>query len=113
PDKAIDLIDEAAARLKMEIDSKPTALDNVERQIMQLEIEREALRKERDRASSERLSALENEIANLREELNALTARWQKEKDVITQIRTTKASMDEAKVQLEQAERRADLEGAA
>jgi len=113
PDKAIDLIDEAAARLKMEIDSKPTALDNVERQIMQLEIEREALRKERDRASSERLSALENEIANLREELNALTARWQKEKDVITQIRTTKASIDEAKVQLEQAERRADLEGAA
>ncbi len=113
PDKAIDLIDEAAARLKMEIDSKPQALDTVERQIMQLEIEREALKKERDRASRERLDALEGEIANLREELNALTARWQKEKAVIQGIREVKTKIDEAKVQLEQAERRADLEAAA
>ncbi|MBI1256458.1 MAG: ATP-dependent chaperone ClpB [Chloroflexi bacterium] len=113
PDKAIDLIDEAAARLKMEIDSKPTALDRVERQIMQLEIEREALKKERDSASRERLASLENEIGNLREELNALTARWQKEKGVIEGIREAKTKIDEAKVQLEQAERRADLEAAA
>ncbi len=113
PDKAIDLIDEAAARLKMEIDSKPQALDTVERQIMQLEIEREALKKERDKASRERLAAIEGEIANLREELNALTARWQKEKAVIQGIREVKTKIDEAKVQLEQAERRADLEAAA
>jgi ATP-dependent Clp protease ATP-binding subunit ClpB len=113
PDKAIDLIDEAAARLKMEIDSKPTALDNVEREIMQLEIEREALKKERDAASRQRLDALEGEIANLREELNALTARWQKEKATIEGIREAKTRIDEAKVQLEQAERRADLEAAA
>ncbi len=113
PDKAIDLIDEAAARLKMEIDSKPTALDHVEREIMQLEIEREALKKERDKASRERLESLEGEIANLREELNALTARWQKEKQTIEGIREAKSKIDEAKVQLEQAERRADLEAAA
>ncbi|MDL1900609.1 ATP-dependent chaperone ClpB [Anaerolineae bacterium CFX9] len=113
PDKAIDLIDEAAARLKMEIDSKPSALDHVERQIMQLEIEREALRKERDQASLERLADLEEDIANLREDLNALTARWQKEKDAITTIRTIKAQIDEAKNALEIAERHANLEEAA
>ncbi len=113
PDKAIDLIDEAAARLKMEIDSKPQALDTVERQIMQLEIEREALKKERDQASRERLAAIDSEIGNLRENLNALTARWQQEKQVIEGIRATKSKIDEAKVQLEQAERRADLEAAA
>lgn len=113
PDKAIDLIDEAAARLKMEIDSRPSAVDNVERQIMQLEIEREALKKERDKASKDRLGVLENEIANLREELNALTARWQKEKEAIQAIRDIKTRIDEAKVQLEQAERRSDLETAA
>jgi ATP-dependent Clp protease ATP-binding subunit ClpB len=113
PDKAIDLIDEAAARLKMEIDSKPLALETVERHIMQLEIEREALRKERDKASQQRLEALEGEIANLREELSGLTARWQTEKDAIQSIRAIKAQIDEAKVQLEQAERRSDLETAA
>jgi len=113
PDKAIDLIDEAAARLKMEIDSKPLALETVERHIMQLEIEREALRKERDKASQQRLEALENEIANLREELNGLTARWQTEKDAIQSIRDIKTQIDEAKIQLEQAERRSDLEAAA
>jgi ATP-dependent Clp protease ATP-binding subunit ClpB len=113
PDKAIDLIDEAAARLKMEIDSKPSVLDTVDRQIMQLEIEREALKKERDEASQIRLDELDDEIANLREEANALTARWQREKDAIEQIREAKAKIDEAKVELEQAERRADLEAAA
>jgi ATP-dependent Clp protease ATP-binding subunit ClpB len=113
PDKAIDLIDEAAARLKMEIDSKPAALETVERQIMQLEIEREALRKERDKASRERLADLENEIANLREDLSGLTARWQTEKDAIQSIRNTKAEIDEARIELEQAERRGDLEAAA
>ena len=97
----------------MEIDSKPTVLDRVERQIMQLEIEREALKKERDQASRQRLESLEAEIANQREELNALTARWQTEKQVIEGIREVKAKIDEAKVQLEQAERTADLEAAA
>jgi len=113
PDKAIDLIDEAAARLKMEIDSKPLALETVERHIMQLEIEREALKKERDKASQERLAALENEIANLREETSGLSARWQTEKDAIQSIRDIKTQIDEAKIQLEQAERRSDLEAAA
>lgn len=113
PDKAIDLIDEAAAHLKMEIDSKPVHLDKLERQIMQLEIEREALRKEKDEASKRRLHDLESELANWQEELNALTAKWQQEKDVIQGIQVIKSQIDEAKVQLEQAERRGDLEGAA
>ncbi len=113
PDKAIDLIDEAAARLKMEIDSKPLALETVERQIMQLEIEREALRKERDKASQQRLEALEEELANLREDISGLSARWQTEKEAIGAIRTIKSQMDDAKIQLEQAERRGDLEAAA
>ncbi|MBZ0296548.1 MAG: ATP-dependent chaperone ClpB [Anaerolineae bacterium] len=113
PDKAIDLIDEAAANLKMQIDSKPVILERVDRQIMQLEIEREALKKERDKASQERLQAIEEELANLREDTNALNARWQREKDAIQAIRDIKAQMDEARVQLEQAERRSDLEGAA
>lgn len=113
PDKAIDLIDEAAARLKMEIDSKPSALDHVERQIMQLEIEREALKKERDKASKERLGMLEGEIADLREDFNALNARWQTEKEGIEGIRNIKSQMDDARVELEQAERHSDLENAA
>ncbi len=113
PDKAIDLIDEAAARLKMEIDSKPAALDAVERRIMQMEIEREALKKERDSASRERLAALEAEIADERETLNALTTRWQAEKAQIDAVRALKARIDEAKIALESAERRADLEAAA
>ncbi len=113
PDKAIDLIDEAAARLKMEIDSKPLALEVVERHMMQLEIEREALKKERDKASQQRLETIEGEIANLREELSGLSARWQTEKDAIQSIRTIKSQIDEAKIQLEQAERRSDLEAAA
>ncbi len=113
PDKAIDLIDEAAARLKMQIDSKPLALENVERHIMQLEIEREALKKERDKASQARVESIEHELANEHEELNGLTARWQTEKDAIQSIRDIKTQIDEAKVQLEQAERRSDLEAAA
>ncbi len=113
PDKAIDLIDEAAARLKMEIDSKPQALDRIERQIMQLEIEREALKRERDAASLERLDNLEGELANLREDLNAMSARYQAEKALIDGIRDAKAQIDEARIQLEQAERRANLEEAA
>jgi ATP-dependent Clp protease ATP-binding subunit ClpB len=113
PDKAIDLMDEAAARLKMEIDSKPSAIDAVERHIMQLEIEREALSKERDKASRQRADAVEQELANLREESSALLARWQTEKDAIQAIRDIKAQMDDARVQLEQAERRSDLETAA
>jgi len=113
PDKAIDLIDEAAARLKMEIDSKPLALETVERHIMQLEIEREALKKERDKASQQRLETIEEEIANLREETSGLSARWQTEKEAIQSIRDIKTQIDEAKIQLEQAERRSDLEAAA
>jgi ATP-dependent Clp protease ATP-binding subunit ClpB len=113
PDKAIDLIDEAAANLKMEIDSRPVELERVERQIMQLEIEREALKKERDKASKQRLEDLEQEIANLRETLNALTARWQKERAVIERIRSIKAEIDSTRLQLERAERQSNLELAA
>jgi len=113
PDKAIDLIDEAASRLKMEIDSKPQALDDVDRQIMQLEIEREALKQERDKASKERLKDLEQELANLREQSNALQARWGQEKEAIQAIRQTKAEIDDVRVQLERAERQNDLETAA
>ncbi len=113
PDKAIDLIDEAAANLKMEIDSRPVALERVERQIMQLEIEREALKKERDKASKQRLADLEQELANLRETLNALTARWQKERAVIERIRSVKAELDSTRLQLERAERQSNLELAA
>ena len=83
PDKAIDLIDEAASRLRMEIDSMPAEIDEVHRRIMQLEIEREALRKEKDKASKERLEKLERELANLKEEKNRLTAHWEQEKAAI------------------------------
>jgi ATP-dependent Clp protease ATP-binding subunit ClpB len=113
PDKAIDLIDEAASRLRMEIDSKPAELDEVDRAIMQLEIEREALKKERDKASKERLGHIEGEIAELRETGNALTARWQREKEAITAIRETKEAIEDTRLAIEQAERRADLEEAA
>jgi len=113
PDKAIDLIDEAASRLRMEIDSKPAEVETVERQVMQLEIEREALKKERDSASRERLRKLEEELANLKESANALSARYQTEKGVISDIRAAKGALDDARVQLEQAERRNDLATAA
>ncbi len=113
PDKAIDLIDESASRLRMEIDSKPQSLDTVERQMMQLEIEREALKKERDRASKDRLKKLEEELADLREEAGALQARWQQEQDAISHIRQAKSQIDEARIDLERAERRGELEIAA
>jgi len=110
PDKAIDLIDEAAARLRTEIDSKPSALDEVDRQIMQLEIEREALKKERDKASKERLARLEKELADLREQSSRLHARWQTEKKAIAELQATKERIEETRLEIEQAERRADLE---
>jgi ATP-dependent Clp protease ATP-binding subunit ClpB len=113
PDKAIDLIDEAAARLRTEIDSKPQALDEVDRQIMQLEIEREALKKEKDQASRERLERIESELADLREESNQLTTRWQAEKDAIQELRSTKQRIEETRLQIERAERNSDLEEAA
>jgi len=113
PDKAIDLIDEAAARLRMEIDSKPTELDEIDRRIMQLEIEREALKKERDAASKERREKLEKELADLREESNRLRAQWQREKEAIQGLRRIKEQIEQVRVQIEQAERRADLEAAA
>jgi len=113
PDKAIDLIDEAASRLRTEIDSKPTELDHIDRQIMQLEIEREALKKEKDRASKERLRKLEKELAELREKSAQLTARWQAEKEAIQQIRRIKEEIEQTRIAIEQAERRADLEEAA
>jgi len=113
PDKAIDLVDEAAARLRTEIDSKPQALDEVDRQIMQLEIEREALKKEKDKAARERLQKLEQELAERREKSLAITARWQAEKQVIGELRALKEKQEQTRVAMEQAERNADLETAA
>ncbi len=113
PDKAIDLIDEAAARLRTEIDLKPQALDQVDRQIMQLEIERQALQKEKDRASLERLEKLERELADLREESSQLTARWQSEKEAITNLRNIKEKIEQTRLELERAERHNELEKAA
>jgi ATP-dependent Clp protease ATP-binding subunit ClpB len=113
PDKAIDLIDEAAARLRTEIDSKPQALDEVDRAVMQLEIERQALPKEKDKASKERLDNIEKELANLKEEANQLHAHWDIEKEAIQEIRNIKEEIDQTETQIEQAERRADLEQAA
>ena len=113
PDKAIDLIDEAAARLRSEIDSKPQALDEVDRQIMQMEIEREALKKEKDKASKERLASIEKELADLRERSKAITARWQTEKQAITELRSLKEKLAQMNLDIERAEREADLEKAA
>ena len=113
PDKAIDLIDEAAARLRTEIDSKPQALDEVDRAIMQLEIERQALQKEKDKASKERLANIEKDLANLQERASELHTRWQVEKEAIQEIRDLKEEIDLTETQIEQAERRADLEKAA
>jgi ATP-dependent Clp protease ATP-binding subunit ClpB len=113
PDKAIDLIDEAASRLKMEIDSVPTEIDEVERRIQQLEIERQALSKERDKASKDRLNAIESELAELQEEASEMKARWQTEKGAIDAIREANAELEEANRELERAERDADLERAA
>ncbi len=105
PDKAIDLIDEAASRLRMEIDSKPAELDAVDREIMQLEIEREALKKEKDKASKEQLKKLEEQLANLKEESTMLVTQWQTEKEVIQSVQNIKEEMDQVRVQIEQAQR--------
>jgi ATP-dependent Clp protease ATP-binding subunit ClpB len=113
PDKAIDLIDEAAARLRTEIDSKPQALDEVDRTIMQLEIERQALQKEKDKASKERLANLEKELADLREKASQLHTHWQVEKEAIQEIRNLKEEIDQTEIEIERAERHADLEKAA
>ena len=113
PDKAIDLIDEAASRLKIEIDSMPTEIDEVERRIQQLEIEREALKKEKDDASKARLEAIEAELAELRERSGEMKARWQNEKEAIEAIKEAKARLEEAGREAERAERDADLERAA
>jgi ATP-dependent Clp protease ATP-binding subunit ClpB len=113
PDKAIDLIDEAASRLKIEIDSVPTEIDEVERRIQQLEIEREALKKETDEASKARLEALEGDLANLREEAAELRTRWQNEKEPLEAIKAAKEQVEEARVEAERAERETDLERAA
>ncbi|UCC61858.1 MAG: AAA family ATPase, partial [Anaerolineae bacterium] len=112
PDKAIDLIDEAASRLKMEIDSKPAELDEVDRRIMQFEIEREALKKERDRASKERLKNLEKELADLKEQSAALAARWQQEKTAIQQLRDTKERIEQVRHEIERAQRTYDYQRA-
>ncbi len=109
PDKAIDLVDEAASKLRTEIDSMPTELDQASRQVMQLEVEREALRKESDDASRERLAKLEGELANLKEEANKLKARWEMEKGAIARLRKLKEEIDETRRALERAEREYDL----
>jgi ATP-dependent Clp protease ATP-binding subunit ClpB len=113
PDKAIDLIDEAASRLRIEIDSLPTEIDEVERRIMQLEIEHTSLAKEKDEASDARREAIERELAELRERSNAMKAQWQAEKEAITGIRETVERLEQARLEAERAERAADLQRAA
>jgi len=113
PDKAIDLIDEAASKLRIEIDSMPVEIDEIEREIMQRQIEREALKKENDKASKERLTKLEQEIANLQEQSRGLKAHWLKEKEAIKSIREMKEKIEQAKLSQEKAEREGDLNAAA
>jgi len=113
PDKAIDLIDEAASRLRIEIDSMPVEIDEVERRMKQLEIERAALRKETDPASKERLDRLERELADLQEQAGAMRAHWQREKEHIDRIRALKSEIEGARAEAERAERDGDLERAA
>jgi ATP-dependent Clp protease ATP-binding subunit ClpB len=113
PDKAIDLVDEAASKLRIEIDSMPDEIDELERRRRQLEIEKQALSKEEDKASKERLDAIDEELANLGEKLDALSAHWQLEKDSIAAIRSTKEQIEEARSEAERAEREGDLEKAA
>jgi ATP-dependent Clp protease ATP-binding subunit ClpB len=113
PDKAIDLIDEAASRLRIEIDSLPTEIDEVDRRVMQLEIERTSLQKETDEASAQRREAIERELAELRERSDAMKAQWQAEKDAIKGAGDLKERLENAKTELERAERAADLQRAA
>ena len=109
PDKAIDLMDEAASRLRMEVESKPEEIENLDRRIMQLKIEREALKKESDTASKDRLKTLEQELANLEQQSSELTGRWQAEKEKISAEAELKAQLDAARIELEQAQRGGDL----
>jgi ATP-dependent Clp protease ATP-binding subunit ClpB len=109
PDKAIDLMDEAASRLRMQVDSKPEELDELDRRIMQLEIEREALKKETDKASQDRLKTLEGELAELKEASSSLTARWQEEKRSLHDVQALKEKLDSARQELDVAKRRGDL----
>jgi ATP-dependent Clp protease ATP-binding subunit ClpB len=113
PDKAIDLIDEAASRIRTQIDSKPAELDAVDREIMQLEIEREALKKEKDKASKERLKALEAELADLKEQSTGLRTQFEAEQGAIQKVRDTRGQIEQVGIQIEQAERAADLQRAA
>ena len=109
PDKAIDLVDEAASRLRIEIDSMPTEIDQVERKLIQLEIERQALKKERDKASKDRLAKVEREAAELKEQSAGMKAHWQQEKDAIQKIRSTKEQIEQARFQIEAATRGGEL----
>ncbi|MEM9189995.1 MAG: ATP-dependent chaperone ClpB [Myxococcota bacterium] len=113
PDKAIDLVDEAASRLKMEIDSLPAEIDTVERRVMQLEIEKQALKKEADPASQRRLGDIEQELSDLNEKKSGMRAQWLREKELITTIREKKALVEDLKVELERAQRTADFDAAA
>src|SRR5580692_2846456 len=109
PDKAVDLVDEAASRLKIELDSMPTEIDQIEREIMQREMERQALKNEKDEASRRRLERLEKELSDLREQSAQLKAQWQNEKKVIDESRKLQEQIENLKVELEQAQRRGDL----
>ena len=102
PDKAIDLVDEAAARLKMEITSKPEELDEIDRKILQLEMEKLSLQKESDPASRERLERLEKELADLKEDQRTLSTQWQSEKDIITKIQSIKEEIDRVNLEIQQ-----------
>jgi ATP-dependent Clp protease ATP-binding subunit ClpB len=110
PDKAIDLVDEAASRIKMELDSKPTELDQLDRQILQLEIERTSLAKEKDPASKERLKRLEKELANLKDKSKAVTAQWQNEKASVNAVSIVQQQLEQSKTELEMARRQGDLD---
>jgi len=109
PDKAVDLMDEAASRLKIELDSMPTEIDVIEREVMQREMERQALKKEKDAPSKDRLKKLERELAELKEKSSALKAEWQKEKAIIDEQRKIKEELDQARTELERAQRRGEL----
>src|ERR671920_560905 len=112
PDKAIDLVDEAASRLRMQVDSKPEELDNVDREIVRLKIEAEALKKETDAASKERLARLEQELADLEEQSAAITARWKAEKDKLGRAAELKKKLDDARTELAQAQRQGQYQRA-
>ncbi len=109
PDKAVDLMDEAASRLKIELDSMPTEIDQIERQVMQLEMERQALEKETDPASAKRLEKVQEEMANLKEKSSGLMAQWRNEKEIIDEVRGYQGKIDSLRTEAEQAQRIGDL----